>query len=171
MGGGRRRAGSGQGHDSRGVQLRRERRFLNPRNPLEKREILRGLRALPLNGADTAVLGHRNDYIQNVLDHDADAPFWQAAHRTARVADITVPASLVGGWYDIFPPSRLRDFRVLQETGPGIHRVTIGPWPHWARAMDGPAAREALEFDLAHARGEQPPERTPVRLFVMGEGK
>lgn len=29
--------------------------------------------------------------------------------------------------------------------------------------------REALEFGLAHARGEPPPGRPPVRLYVMGE--
>lgn len=29
--------------------------------------------------------------------------------------------------------------------------------------------REALEFGLAHARDERPPERTAVRLYVMGE--
>jgi uncharacterized protein len=28
---------------------------------------------------------------------------------------------------------------------------------------------EAVEFGLAHARGDEPPSRAPVRLFVMGE--
>ena len=33
----------------------------------------------------------------------------------------------------------------------------------------GTPIREAIEFGLAHARGEEPPERAPVRLYVMGE--
>lgn len=33
------------------------------------------------------------------------------------------------------------------------------------------AAAEALDFGLAYARGQQPADRAPVRLFVMGEEK
>ncbi|MFJ2212900.1 CocE/NonD family hydrolase [Streptomyces sp. NPDC101062] len=155
-----------------GVQIeRQERRFANVRNALEEREILRALRTLPLNQADAAVLGHHDDYIQNALDHDRDDPFWQAADHADRVPDITVPASLVGGWYDLFLPNQLRDFTTLHKTGRGTrpHRLTIGPWTHWTVEMDGVAAREALEWGMALARGEEPPERAPVRLFVMGE--
>ncbi|MGW0949217.1 CocE/NonD family hydrolase [Streptomyces sp. NPDC002623] len=156
-----------------GVQVeRQERRFANVRNAFEEREILRAMRTLPLNQSDVGLLGHRNDYIQNVLAHDGDAPFWQPADHVDKVPDITVPASLVGGWYDLFLPNQLRDFKTLRETGQSTpHRVTIGPWAHWAPAMDGLATREALQFGLALARGEQPPERAPVRLFVMGEEK
>lgn len=159
-----------------GVQVeRQERRFANVRNALEEREILRAMRTLPLSQADVGLLGHRNEYFQNVLDHDGDGPFWQAADHVDKVADITVPASLVGGWYDLFLPDQLRDFKTLHETGQGTrpHRVTIGPWAHWAMAMamDGLATREALEWGLAFAKGETPPERAPVQLIVMGEDK
>jgi putative CocE/NonD family hydrolase len=134
---------------------RQERRFANVRNALEEREILRARGTLPLSQADVGLLGHRNSYFQNVLDHDGDGPFWQAADHVDKVADITVPASLVGGWYDLFLPNQLRDFQTLRRTGPATpHRVTIGPWAHWATAMDGLATREALEWGLALARGE-----------------
>jgi hypothetical protein len=46
-------------------------------------------------------------------------------------------------------------------------RLTIGPWTH--ANLDNTPSREALTFALALARGEQPPERAPVRLYVMGE--
>ncbi|MEV8547355.1 CocE/NonD family hydrolase [Streptomyces sp. NPDC051572] len=115
---------------------------------------------------------HRNSYFQDVLDHDGDGPFWQAADHVDKVSDITVPASLVGGWYDLFLPNQLRDFQTLRRTSPDTpHRVTIGPWPHWAMAMDGLATREVLEWGLALAKGETPPERAPVRLFAMSEDK
>ena len=35
--------------------------------------------------------------------------------------------------------------------------------------MDGAPVREVIEFGLAHARGEEPPPRPPVRLYVTGE--
>ena len=77
-----------------------------------------------------------------------------------------MPVSSIAGWYDIFLPGQLRDFRALQEAGRPA-RLTVGPWTHLS--LDGTPVREAIEFAVAHARGERPPVRAPVRLFVMGE--
>jgi uncharacterized protein len=63
-------------------------------------------------------------------------------------------------------PGQLRDFQTLQQAGRPA-RLTIGPWTH--TEFTGAGVQEALEFGLAHARGEQPPQRAAVRLFVMGE--
>jgi putative CocE/NonD family hydrolase len=82
------------------------------------------------------------------------------------VAEVSVPVSSIGGWYDIFLPGQLRDFQILQQAGRPA-RLTVGPWTH--TSGDGTAINEAVEFGLAHARGERPPERAPVRLFVTGE--
>jgi putative CocE/NonD family hydrolase len=79
---------------------------------------------------------------------------------------VTVPVSSVAGWYDIFLPGQLRDFTVLQ----GLRRparLTVGPWHHLNGSGGG--TDEALTWGLALARGEAPPERPPVRLFVMGQ--
>lgn len=96
------------------------------RNLLGERKKLHAMRTLPLSEADTAVLGEHVDYIQNVLPHDADDPFWAPLDHRERVADITVPASLIGGWYDFFLPGQLRDFRILQDAGRPA-RITVGP--------------------------------------------
>ena len=77
-----------------------------------------------------------------------------------------MPVSSIGGWYDIFLPGQIRDFQILQEASRPA-RLTIGPWTHLS--ADGTPIREAIGFGLAHARGEEPPERAPVRLYVMGE--
>ncbi|MFF3373367.1 CocE/NonD family hydrolase [Streptomyces sp. NPDC002680] len=137
----------------------------------------RALATLPLSGADLAALGHRSDYLQSIFAHDTNGhgpgtDDWddQLDHRH-RVAGVSVPVSSIGGWYDIFLPGQLRDFRALQEAGRPA-RLTVGPWSHLS--PHGTPIREAVEFGLAHARGEAPPERAPVRLFVMGgeeEGK
>ncbi|MGP3915815.1 CocE/NonD family hydrolase [Nonomuraea sp. 10N515B] len=136
------------------------------RQPFQAKKIRRALSTLPLNQADVAAVGRRSDYIQDILTHDADAPRWAGLDHSDRVAQVTVPVSSIGGWYDIFLPGQLRDFRILQEAGRPA-RVTIGPWTH--TAFNNTAVLEAIEFGLAHARGEQPPHRLPVRLFVMGE--
>jgi putative CocE/NonD family hydrolase len=153
-----------------GVQVAgQERRFAMLRQMLGARKVQRALHTLPLDQADTAAIGHRYDYIQNMLAHDTDDAFWASADHHHRVADTHVPASLVGGWYDIFLPGQLRDFRGLQDAG-RTARLTVGPWLH-TNFIEGSglATREALDFGLVLAHGEQPAERAPVRLFVMGE--
>jgi len=136
------------------------------RQPFQARRTARALWTLPLNRADVAAFGERSAYIQDILAHDADAPRWHGLSHTDRVARVGVPVSSIGGWYDIFLPGQLRDFRILQEAGRPA-RLTIGPWTHVRQ--DGEPLREAIPFALAHARGEPPPPRDPVRLFVMGE--
>jgi putative CocE/NonD family hydrolase len=147
-----------------------ERRFAMPRAILGAKKVQRALRTLPLNQADTAAIGRRYDYVQNILTHDADTPFWKGLDHRDRVADIQVPVSSVGGWYDIFLPGQLRDFRVLQEAG-RTARLTVGPWSHTSLGLGPAAFGEALDFGLKLAKGEQPTERAAVRLFVMGEEK
>ncbi|MFG1702694.1 CocE/NonD family hydrolase [Nonomuraea sp. M3C6] len=155
-----------------GVQVAgQERRLGMVRQLLGGKKVQRALRTLPLNQADAAAIGHRDDYIQNILVHDADAPFWQGLDHRERVAGITVPVSSVGGWYDIFLPGQLRDHRTLQDAGRSPVRLTVGPWAHISMGVGHTYTAEALDFGLALARGEQPAERAPVRLFVMGEDK
>jgi hypothetical protein len=126
----------------------------------------RALRTLPLGECDVPATGHRVEYLRDIVAHDADSSRWAGIDHRQRVADVSVPVSSVGGWYDIFLPGQLRDFRILQDAGRPA-RLTVGPWTHVS--PDGTAIREVLEFGLACGRGEQPPPRAPVRLYVMGE--
>jgi putative CocE/NonD family hydrolase len=128
----------------------------------------RALSTLPLNQADQAAIGGRSDYFQDMLAYDAEAPRWAVLDNSQRVAEITVPVSSIGGWYDIFLPGQLRDFETLQAAG-RTARLTIGPWPHASFAVGSTTVREMLDFGLAYARGTPPAERAPVRLYVMGE--
>jgi len=145
-----------------------ERRGALLHQALRLRKERRAWYTLPLNEADTAAIGRRSDYFQNTLDHDADSPFWSVLDHSSRVAGLTVPVSTVGGWYDIFLPGQLRDFQALQGAGREA-RLTVGPWAHISMGVGVTAVAEALDFGLAHARGEKPSDRAPVRLFVMGE--
>jgi uncharacterized protein len=128
----------------------------------------RALSTLPLGQADVAAIGRRSDYIQDILAYDAHHPRWAAIDHRHRVAEVTAPVSSVGGWYDIFLPGQLRDFQLLQQAGRPA-RLTVGPWTHTDGDFAAMALREAVGFGLAHAHGQQPAHRAPVRLFVMGE--
>jgi putative CocE/NonD family hydrolase len=126
----------------------------------------RALSTLPLGQADVAAVGRHVNYVQDIIACDADDPRWAGIDHRHRVAQVSVPVCSIGGWYDIFLPGQLRDFRILQGEGRSA-RLTVGPWTHIS--PDGTAVRESIEFGLAYARGEQPPQRPPVRLYVMGE--
>jgi putative CocE/NonD family hydrolase len=143
-----------------------ERRGAVLRQLISGRKHARALFTLPLREADVAATGHRIPYVQDILNHNADSPRWEGIDHSHRVADVTAPVSSIGGWYDIFLPGQLRDFRILQGAGRPA-RLTVGPWTHMT--MDPLITRESLEFGLAHARGQDPPPRAPVRLYVMGE--
>jgi putative CocE/NonD family hydrolase len=143
-----------------------ERRGALLRALAQERRNRQALEALPLGQADAAAAGHRVGYVQDILACGAGDPRWAGIDHTDRVAEVTVPVSSIGGWYDIFLPGQLRDFRILQEAGRPA-RLTVGPWTHLS--LDGTALRESIAFGLAHARGEPPPARAPVRLYVMGE--
>jgi hypothetical protein len=136
------------------------------RKPFQDKKTARALSTLPLREADIVALGERSAYIQDILVHDAGAERWEGLDHSGRVAGVTVPVSSIGGWYDIFLPGQLRDFQVLQAHGRPA-RLTVGPWTH--TDITGTPVDEAVEFGLAHARGEEPPHRAPVRLYVMGE--
>jgi putative CocE/NonD family hydrolase len=125
------------------------------------------LSTLPLGRSDIVAAGRRVDYIQDILTHDRTAERWAGIDHRHRVADVTVPVSSIGGWYDIFLPGQLQDFTILQDAGRSP-RLTVGPWTHVGGGLGG-ALQETIDFGLAHARGQQPPERAPVRLYVMGE--
>jgi putative CocE/NonD family hydrolase len=132
----------------------------------QARRVRRALATLPLGQADVAATGRHSGYVQDVLACDAEDPRWAGIDHSRRVADVTVPVSSIAGWYDIFLPGQLRDFRILQDAGRPA-RLTVGPWTHIS--FDGTPLQEAISFGLACARGEQPPPRARVRLFVMGE--
>ena len=138
------------------------------RQATRPRRVRRAVRTLPLGAADVAAAGRRLDYIQDILASHSGAPRWSGIDHQDKVGEVTVPVSSVGGWHDIFLPGQLRDFQVLQRAGHPV-RLTIGPWTHDATDTMSAGLQETLDFGLACARGEQPPPRPPVRLFVMGE--
>jgi putative CocE/NonD family hydrolase len=151
-----------------GVQVAtQERRFALLRQRTQAKKLVQALNTLPLAQADVVAIGHRSDYIQDVLAHPETSPRWAAIDHRDRVADVTVPVSSIAGWYDIFLPGQLRDFRALQDAG-RTARLTVGPWTHVSQGAAPIVNREMTGFALALARGVEPPERAPVRLFVMG---
>jgi putative CocE/NonD family hydrolase len=137
---------------------------------LDEKRLQRAFLTLPKNSVDRQLAGHRWDFFQDCLEHDADDPHWASTDHSDKVAGLATPASFVGGWYDIFLQDQLRDFAATA-SGTAPHRLTIGPWTHASPAGIGAAVNEALSFAAPYAFGATPSPRAAVRLYVMGTGR
>ncbi|WP_200811907.1 CocE/NonD family hydrolase [Streptomyces sp. 3213.3] len=100
--------------------------------------------------ADLPAFGHRSDYIQAILTHDVDDQYWTGLDHRDRVADVTVPVSSIGGWYDICLPGQIRDFTTLQAAGRPA-RLSIGPWTHTSVDNTVIRARQSSSVSPTHA--------------------
>jgi uncharacterized protein len=133
------------------------------------RKFKRALERLPLGQVDEAMIGHKVPYFQQWLDHDTpDDPWWASAEHADSVAEVTAPVHLLGGWYDCFLPSTVRDYAALRAAGKRPY-LTIGPWAHSSFAAMGVAVNEGLAFFDAHVRGDGSRLREePIRIWVSG---
>ena len=84
---------------------------------------------------------------------------------------VQVPLLLIGGWQDIFIEQTVQQYRHLRARGVDVG-LTVGPWTH--RDLIGKAtatvARESFDWLGAHLSGAGPTRRSPVRVFVTGDG-
>jgi putative CocE/NonD family hydrolase len=130
----------------------------------------RAFLTLPLADLDRAVLGRRIDLWHDFIEHDRpDDPHWAPADHSDDVARVRVPVTMVTGWYDLFLPEQLADYRALVAAG-NPPRLTIGPWTHAERANMNTALRDSIAWLDEHVKGEAQPERAPVRVYLMGAG-
>ena len=99
------------------------------------------------------------------MDDDA---FWEPVEFDRRLDSPAVPVSMVTGWYDMFLPAQLADYRALRAAGCEV-RVTVGPWKHTDPGLAGESVRDALEWFGTHLLDRRDtPGRSRVRLFIGG---
>ncbi|MFI5286127.1 MAG: CocE/NonD family hydrolase [Candidatus Dormibacteria bacterium] len=148
---------------SRSGDHRRLREQLRARGRLE-----RGFAALPLSDADIVVTGARVTFYQDWLSRMDDDAFWEPVEFDRRLDSPAVPVSMVTGWYDMFLPAQLADYRALRAAGCEV-RVTVGPWKHTDPGLAGESVRDALEWFGRHLLDRRDtPGRSRVRLFIGG---
>jgi uncharacterized protein len=124
---------------------------------------------LPLRDLDQLAIGQHSSFFQEWLEHpEADSNYWQQRIFEQTVKEISAPINLVGGWYDIFLPWQVRDYRSLREAGKHPF-PTIGPWAHSSFALMAAGVRESLAWFNAYLLDDRSQLRQlPVRIFVTG---
>lgn len=124
---------------------------------------------LPLRELDKLADGENAPFFQEWLERtEPDNPYWNVRDFSETVKDVTAPINLVSGWYDIFLPWTLRDYRVLRTVGKQPY-LTIGPWAHASTELMTFSIREALVWFRAYLLGDRSQLRkAPVHIFVTG---
>ncbi len=128
----------------------------------------RGFAAVPLSDADMVVTGARVPFYQDWLARRDDDAFWAPVDFDRGLGSLQVPVTMVTGWYDMFLPAQLADYRALRAAGRDV-RLTIGPWKHTDPGVAAAALRDSLGWFDRHLLGcDRAPQPPRVRLFVGG---
>jgi putative CocE/NonD family hydrolase len=140
--------------------------FLLPNSRLQE-----AFNCLPVGEADWMALGKELPHWEQWVRHNQPGDQWWApTDFSGRIAEVSAPNHMIGGWYDIFLPQTLRDYRVLVEAGRAPY-LTIGPWTHTDPGIVQTALAEAVAWFRAHLLGDRALLReSPVRVFVLGAG-
>jgi hypothetical protein len=133
-----------------------------------RRVLRRAYGTLPSADADLTAVGRHVPFFQDWIRHEDLGDTWWKPFDFSRGRKDLPPASIVGGWYDLFLPSQLEDYQALKANGRSAS-LTVGPWSHVSLGPFAASMREGLTlFDAIFSDdpSQLPPNR--VHIFVMG---
>ena len=141
------------------------------RTPLRiKKDLGRAFSQLPLINADIAAVGHPVSYYRDWLTHDRPGdPYWTPTDFRPILPDLGVPVTMIAGWYDMFLPGMLEDYRLLRDGGQTV-RLRVGAWHHTSQDLFRHEFADALDWFATHLqKREKPAGNAPeIRAEVMG---
>ena len=100
---------------------------------------------LPLGQCDVATIGAPAPFYREWLEHSTPGDPWWDPVDFGRHLDKVPPASLVGGWYDLFLPAQVADYEALRGAGRPA-RLTIGPWTHASPGLFAETVRDGPKW-------------------------
>ncbi len=134
-----------------------------------RRTLPRLYRQVSIGELETRGFGDRIPVGQWLQEMAPDSPYWAERDYSSSVGAVEAPVQLVGGWYDIFLPWMIEDFRALRAAAHNPQLI-IGPWTHMAPGLAGFSLREGIGWMRAKLLGdERMVSDVPVRVFVTGE--
>jgi uncharacterized protein len=79
---------------------------------------------------DLGALTRQTPWVSEWLDAGVVSDYWRSRSAAHRRDELTVPALVIGGWYDVFCDASLRSFARSRHEH---DRLVIGPWGHDAQ--------------------------------------
>jgi uncharacterized protein len=138
------------------------------RDQLDGRSRLaRGFASVPLAVADRVVTGAVVPFYQDWLARQNDDAFWAPVQLERHLDAVSAPVTMVTGWYDMFLPAQIADYRALRDAGCEV-RITIGPWKHADPGVAMESLRDALDWFATHAGGRDAVAGARARVFIGG---
>jgi putative CocE/NonD family hydrolase len=133
------------------------------------RQLKKGIYTLPLHQADMIAAGRTVPFFQDWLQHNTlGDSYWKQSDHSATVSQVTAPAHLLSGWYDVLLPHTIACYLRLREAGHKPY-LTIGPWTHGAPGLQPVTIKETIYWLNTHLQNNYSGLRkSPVRIFVMG---
>ena len=140
---------------------------------------------------DPAVQKYGKYYI-DWITHDTDDDFWKRISFKRNYDQIKVPAMNVSGWYDIFVPSTINNYKGMRKYGGSKEareytRLIMGPWSHvnFTGKMNGfdfgkdahedsfGLLKQEINWYNHFLKGEklELDVNKPVNVFLMGKNK
>ena len=126
------------------------------------------------------------------LDHPTYDDYWEQADTETRWGEITVPALIMGGWYDLYSKEAFTNFNGMrQHSGSDAakrSRLIMGPWPHRLSQSSKCGdvdfgAQSQLDLEAVELRWlnhwlkdletgtTNEADEAPLRLFIMGSNE
>jgi hypothetical protein len=125
---------------------------------------------LPISNAEAVATGRSIPYYHTWMEHASpDDPFWHLLSGNITTAGVRAPVHFVGGWYDFFLRSLLKDYAALKAQGQQPH-LTIGPYHHFNGMVTPLALRAGLAWFDRHLKQIESQDVTglPVHIYIMG---
>ena len=149
-----------------------ERPFGFVRAPLQARKALTpAFGHLPLLDADTVAVGHQVGFYRDWVTRDEPGdPHWAPTDFRPLLKDLGVPVTMLAGWYDMFLPQMLADYRALRDGDQDV-RLRVGAWHHTSQGLLPQSIADALDWFGTHLLGRAPsPGQPRLRVEVTGGG-
>lgn len=142
-------------------------------------------KSLPLS--DMPLIGREGltRFFAECLEHPSHDGFWQRLQCSYET--LSLPMFHIGGWYDIFIGSTLRDYVGIRDAGNADQKMMIGPWVHGAydarvgevdfgvQSSAFLVVPEELQFRWfdywLKGIDNGVTEEEPIRIFVMGDNR
>lgn len=134
-----------------------------------KRHLRRIVNTLPLIDAYVPGVGARSPVFEESLRQtNRDDPYWVGKDIGAAAERLTVPTSLVAGWFDVNLDQNLIEHQRLRQAG-CVNRLLVGPWTHTTMLEDPLVLTDSVGWLRAHLTGDAAGlAPTPVRVHVGG---
>ncbi|WP_436535839.1 CocE/NonD family hydrolase [Actinoplanes sp. HUAS TT8] len=151
------------------MMTHRDRFAAGLRRALPDKRLDAGLDHLPLAEGDRVATGGTTIgwYQDWVKRDDLNDEYWTAQSHTAAVPAVTAPVSMITGWYDIFLPWQLRNYRQLVDAG-NPPELTVGPWGHASPALLRDTPAEVYGFLNRHLMSGPDTRADRVKVYVTG---